>query len=128
MRGPLVVSLGLVALLATTAVDAKPKSFDLVPPFTCTAGGILGEPGKIQWRLQLGVFEEEAGAAALEERLGRRGVGAERFLATWLVDDNREPLVVVSTTTYRNAAAATRAARRLKRKGISAIPRQFELH
>lgn len=120
----------LFLLLAASGVaHARPRArYDLVRPRACLAGGITGEPGVSEWRLQLGVFADESGAIALEKTLARRGIRADHFLAAWLANGEDEPQVVVSSAVYPDASAARRAARRLQARGVTALVRPFERH
>lgn len=116
-------------LLATSIagnVEARPKQkYDLVPPLACLAGGITGEPGALEWRLQFGVFEDEGGALTLQKRLERKGIRTTHYMAAWLARDEQEPQVVVSTKVFPDAATARQAAQKLREKGVKVLVRQF---
>ena len=120
MRFALLVLVALVML--PTSAQASPRDYDLVPPLRCLAGN-WGTPA-VEWRVQVGVFNNAEGAKAMEGVLTLLGLPAERYIAVWRLDPDNEPQVVVSRA-YRTRAAAERAARRYRRVTGGAIVRRF---
>lgn len=119
----------LSALLAASTAGAAPadasaaRELGLLPARACVAGD-WGTP-KYEWRLQLGVFDEETGATRREEALTAKGIASTHFIATWLVDGEREPFVVVTDATFATEASARKAERALQKRGVRALARRF---
>jgi SPOR domain len=99
------------------ASDALP---DLVSPRQCLAGGSYGVSSQAEWRIQLGIFDDHASASRFASGLRAKGLGADEYVAAWLVRDDREPIVVVS----REQPSRREAARAVGRYG-AAIPGAF---
>jgi len=99
----------LTAILPILAV-ASVQSYDLVGTRTCLAGS-WGEHSTVEWRVQLGLYNDAAHADAIALRFQKRGIAAETWIAAWLAGD-AEPEVVV-TPALHDRAAAEKLARRL---------------
>jgi hypothetical protein len=115
----------LLVLLGGNAA-ASPASYDLVPPRRCLAGS-WGDASSLEWRVQLGVFDDADGADRFIARLARRGIAAERYAGAWLVGDDREPQVVVSATLPASAAARKKAVARHRRVVADAFARRYRV-
>ena len=119
MRSALIATAMLFSLTATAA----PARYELVHPRVCLAGG-WGDP-HAEWRVQLAITSSERFALAFEQRLAKRGIHAEHYIAVWRANGDREPLAVVTRQTFPSRAAAIRAAQKLRRAGFAAFPRHF---
>ena len=114
----------LLALAGAAHADATAvRELGLLPARACVAGD-WGTP-TYEWRLQLGVFDDEAGAMRREAALSSKGVGSTHFIATWLVDGDREPFVVVTDGTFPTEASARKAERAVQKRGVRAFARRF---
>ena len=126
---PLTGLLLCLLLAASRTTHARPSTtYDLARPRACLAGGLTGEPGIPEWRLQFGVFADEDRAIAQEKTLARRGIRTAHFLAAWLAKGEEEPQVVLSSVVYPDAAGARRAAQKLRTRGVTVLVRRFERH
>jgi hypothetical protein len=110
-------------LLAGFGATASARSYALVQPRVCLAG-IWGKP-VAEWRVQLGVFDDERKAVAFERRLARAKVKAEHYIAIWRQRGDAEPMAVVTRAVYKNAKAARRAALNFRKAGHKAFARRY---
>ena len=83
MRSALIATAMLFSLTATAA----PARYELVHPRVCLAGG-WGDP-HAEWRVQLAITSSERFALAFEQRLAKRGIHAEHYIAVWRANVRR---------------------------------------
>lgn len=119
------LSLVLASLLSAAFASPSDASatYDLVEPQVCLAGS-WGSSSRLEWRVQLGVFDEPNHAEALASSLRARGLCVETYLAAWLAGGDREPRVVVSSA-YASRDLAERAASDYRGNGSDAMVRRF---
>jgi hypothetical protein len=114
----------VLAALARPAAAGDPLP-DLVPPTTCLAGS-WGQSSRIEWRVQLGVFDDHAAASRFASALRAKGLGADEYVAAWRVRDDKEPIAVVSHAQSSREAAA-RAVGRYRAAAPGAFTRRYRI-
>lgn len=112
-----------IAIAAATPAAAAP-TYDLVGTRVCLAGN-WGQSHHREWRVQLGVFDDERGADRLARVATAFGLATETYIGAWLAGD-REPVVVVSPP-FRSRSAARLAARRYRVAAAAAFARDFTI-
>lgn len=92
---------------------------ELVNPLRCLAGE-WGKSARVEWRVQLGVFDDRDVAERFAARLRAKGLPVDEYVAASLARGDREPIVVVS-----GAQTSRRAAARVAKRFAAAAPGAF---
>lgn len=124
MRPLLAAAVFALATIARPAAANAPLP-NLVPPRTCLAGS-WGQSSQLEWRVQLGVFDDHAAASRFARALRAKGFAADEYVAAWRVRDEKEPIAVVSNAQPSHEATA-RAARRYAAAAPGAFARRYRV-
>jgi len=108
---------------APLRASAAPREYGLVHPAVCLAGD-WGEP-RLEWRVQLGVFGDDAAADRYVAKLAKASIESERYIALWLQRGDAEPPVVVSEAVLPSLETARRLAEHVRGRGFPAFARRY---